>query len=253
MINIKSNSDIQKMIAAGKIASDLWIELEKKIFPGITTKELDRFATNYIIERGASPSFLGVPNYYGGIDFPGAICASVNSEVIHGIPDNRKLKEGDIISIDLGVYYNGFHADSARTFPVGACTPEALQLIEVTRTSFFEGIKFAKPDRRVVDISGAIQDYVESHGYSLVKEYTGHGIGRNLHEDPEVPNYRTGRSGVRLRAGMALAIEPMVNQGRADIGVHGNKWTVYTKDGKLSAHYENTIVITDRDPIITTI
>ena len=196
---------------------------------------------------------MGVPNYYGGIDFPGAICASVNSEVIHGIPDNRKLKEGDIISIDLGVYYNGFHADSARTFPVGACTPEALQLIEVTRTSFFEGIKFAKPDRRVVDISGAIQDYVESHGYSLVKEYTGHGIGRNLHEDPEVPNYRTGRSGVRLRAGMALAIEPMVNQGRADIGVHGNKWTVYTKDGKLSAHYENTIVITDRDPIITTI
>lgn len=253
MINIKSHSDIQKMIEAGKIASDLWIELEKKIFPGITTKELDKFATNYIMERGASPSFLGVPNYYGGIDFPGAICASVNNEVIHGIPDNRKLKEGDIISIDLGVYYNGFHADSARTFPVGACTPEALQLIEVTRTSFFEGIKFAKPDRRVVDISGAIQDYVESHGYSLVKEYTGHGIGRNLHEDPEVPNYRTGRSGVRLRAGMALAIEPMVNQGRADIGVHGNKWTVYTKDGKLSAHYENTIVITDRDPIITTI
>lgn len=241
------------MIAAGKIASDLWIELEKKIFPGITTKELDRFATNYIIERGASPSFLGVPNYYGGIDFPGAICASVNSEVIHGIPDDRKLREGDIISIDLGVYYNGFHADSARTFPVGACTSEALQLIEVTRTSFFEAIKFAKPDRRVVDISGAIQDYVESHGYSLVKEYTGHGIGRNLHEDPEVPNYRTGRSGVRLRSGMALAIEPMVNQGRADIGVHGNKWTVFTKDGKLSAHYENTIVITDRDPIITTI
>ena len=253
MINIKSNSDIAKMIEAGKIACGIWSELEKKIFPGITTKELDRFVTDYIIERGASPSFLGVPNYYGGIDFPGAICASVNNEVIHGIPDNRKLKEGDIISIDLGVYYDGFHADSARTFPVGACTPEALQLIEVTRNSFFEGIRYAQPDRRVSEISGAIQDYVESHGYSLVKEYTGHGIGRNLHEDPEVPNYRTGRSGVRLRKGIALAVEPMVNQGSADIGVHSNKWTVFTKDGKLSAHYENTIVITDRDPIITTI
>lgn len=253
MINIKSKSEIEKMKASGKIVSEVLGEIEKNIFPGITTKELDRIATNYIIRSGAFPSFLGVPNYYGGIKFPGAICASVNGEVIHGIPDDRKLKEGDILSVDVGAYYNGFHGDAARTFPVGKVSEEALQLIEVTKQSFFEGLKFVKPNNRVSDISGAIEDYVSSFGYSIVKEYTGHGIGRDLHEDPEVPNYRTNRRGHRLAAGMAIAIEPMVNQGSDEILLASNKWTVYTKDGKLSAHYENTVIVTEDEPLIVTL
>jgi methionyl aminopeptidase len=253
MINIKSKSEIEKMKASGKIVAGVLEEIEKNIFPGISTKELDRIATNYIIRSGAFPSFLGVPNYYGGIKFPGAICASVNGEVIHGIPDGRVLKEGDIISVDVGAYYNGFHGDAARTFPVGKVSDEASKLIEVTKQSFFEGLKFVKPNNRVSDISGAIEDYVVSFGYSVVKEYTGHGIGRELHEDPEVPNYRTNRRGHRLAAGMAIAIEPMVNQGTDEISLAGNKWTVCTKDGKLSAHYENTVIVTDDEPLIVTL
>ena len=253
MINTKSKSEIEKMKASGKIVAGVLEQIEKNIFPGISTKELDRIATNYIIRSGAFPSFLGVPNYYGGIKFPGAICASVNGEVIHGIPDGRVLKEGDIISVDVGAYYNGFHGDAARTFPVGKVSDEASKLIEVTKQSFFEGLKFVKPNNRVSDISGAIEDYVVSFGYSVVKEYTGHGIGRELHEDPEVPNYRTNRRGHRLAAGMAIAIEPMVNQGTDEISLAGNKWTVYTKDGKLSAHYENTVIVTDDEPLIVTL
>ena len=228
-------------------------KVEENILPGITTKELDRIASDYIIKSGAFPSFLGVPNYYGGVKFPGAICASVNGEIIHGIPDGRHLKEGDIISVDVGAFYNGFHGDAARTFPVGKVSEAALKLIEVTRQSFFEGLKFVRPNNRVSDVSGAIQDYAESFGYSIVKEYTGHGVGRELHEDPEVPNYRTNRRGHRLAAGMAIAIEPMVNQGTADIVLSNNKWTVYTKDGKLSAHYENTVIVTEGEPLIVTI
>lgn len=253
MINIKSKTEIEKMKASGKIVAEVLREIEKNIFPGITTKELDRIATNYIIRSGAFPSFLGVPNYYGGIKFPGAICSSVNGEVIHGIPDNRKLKDGDIISVDVGAFYNGFHGDAARTFPVGNVSEEAAKLIEVTKQSFFEGLKFVKPNNRVSDVSGAIEDYVLSFGYSIVKEYTGHGIGRELHEDPEVPNYRTNRRGHRLAAGMAIAIEPMVNQGSDEILLSSNKWTVYTKDGKLSAHYENTVIVTDDEPLVVTL
>ncbi|MBO5148358.1 MAG: type I methionyl aminopeptidase [Clostridia bacterium] len=253
MINIKSKTEIEKMKASGKIVAEVLREIEKNIFPGITTKELDRIATNYIIRSGAFPSFLGVPNYYGGIKFPGAICSSVNGEVIHGIPDNRKLKDGDIISVDVGAFYNGFHGDAARTFPVGNVSEEAAKLIEVTKQSFFEGLKFVKPNNRVSDVSGAIEDYVLSFGYSIVKEYTGHGIGRELHEDPEVPNYRTNRRGHRLAAGMAIAIEPMVNQGSDEILLGSNKWTVYTKDGKLSAHYENTVIVTDDEPLVVTL
>lgn len=253
MINIKSKSEIEKMKASGKIVGDVLRELEKNISPGITTKELDRIATNYIIRSGAFPSFLNYPNGYGGIKFPGAICASVNGEVIHGIPNNRKLKDGDIISIDVGAFYNGFHGDAARTFPVGNVSEEAMQLIEVTRQSFFEGLKFVKPNNRVSDISGAIEDYVIPFGYSIVKEYTGHGIGRELHEDPEVPNYRTNRRGHRLAAGMAIAIEPMINQGSDEILLGSDKWIVYTKDGKLSAHYENTVIVTDGEPLIVTL
>ena len=253
MISIKSKSEIEKMKASGKIVAEVLNKIEENILPGITTKELDRIASDYIIKNGAFPSFLGVPNYYGGIKFPGAICASVNGEIIHGIPSRRQLKEGDIISVDVGAFYNGFHGDAARTFPVGKCSEEALRLIEVTKQSFFEGLKFVRPNNRVSDVSGAIQDYAESFGYSIVREYTGHGVGRELHEDPEVPNYRTNRRGHRLAAGMAIAIEPMVNQGRPEIVLADNKWTVYTKDGKLSAHYENTVVVTDDEPLIVTI
>lgn len=253
MINIKSKSEIEKMKDSGKILSEVLKMLEENILPGITTKELDRIASEYIIKSGASPSFLGVPNYYGGIKFPGAICASLNGEVIHGIPDGRKLKNGDIISIDVGVYYKGFHSDAARTFPVGDISDEAARLIDVTKQSFFEGLKFVRPNNRISDISGAIQDYAESFGYSVVREYTGHGVGRDLHEDPEIPNFRTNRRGHRLAAGMALAIEPMINQGSAAVRVAANKWTVYTKDGKLSAHYENTVIVTEDEPMIVTI
>ncbi|MBS5843638.1 MAG: type I methionyl aminopeptidase [Clostridiales bacterium] len=253
MINIKSKSEIEKMKDSGKIVAEVLNKVEENILPGITTKELDRIASDYIIKSGAFPSFLGVPNYYGGVKFPGAICASVNGEIIHGIPDGRHLKEGDIISVDVGAFYNGFHGDAARTFPVGKVSEAALKLIEVTRQSFFEGLKFVRPNNRVSDVSGAIQDYAESFGYSIVKEYTGHGVGRELHEDPEVPNYRTNRRGHRLAAGMAIAIEPMVNQGTADIVLSNNKWTVYTKDGKLSAHYENTVIVTEGEPLIVTI
>ena len=252
MINIKSKSEIERMKDAGKIVAEVLLKIEENISPGITTKELDRIASDYIIKNGAFPSLLGVPNYYGGIKFPGAICASLNGEVIHGIPDGRRLREGDIISVDVGAFYNGFHGDAARTFPVGRVSEDALKLIEVTRQSFFEGLKFVRPNNRISDISGAIQDYAESFGYSIVKEYTGHGVGRELHEDPEVPNYRTNRRGHRLAAGMVIAIEPMVNQGGADIVLAANKWTVYTKDGKLSAHYENTVIVTDDDPLIVT-
>ncbi len=253
MINIKSKSEIEKMKDSGKIVAEVLNKVEENILPGITTKELDRIASDYIIKSGAFPSFLGVPNYYGGVKFPGAICASVNGEIIHGIPDGRHLKEGDIISVDVGAFYNGFHGDAARTFPVGKVSEAALKLIEVTRQSFFEGLKFVRPNNRVSDVSGAIQDYAESFGYSIVKEYTGHGVGRELHEDPEVPNYRINRRGHRLAAGMAIAIEPMVNQGTADIVLSNNKWTVYTKDGKLSAHYENTVIVTEGEPLIVTI
>lgn len=253
MINIKSKSEIEKMKASGRIVAEVLLEIEKNIFPGISIKELDRIATNYIIRSGAFPSFLGFPNAYGGKKFPGAICASVNGEIIHGIPDSRRLKEGDIISVDVGALYNGFHGDAARTFPVGKVSEDASKLIEVTKQSFFEGLKFVRPNNRISDISGAIQDYVESFGYSIVKEYTGHGIGRVLHEEPEVPNYRTNRRGHRLAAGMAIAIEPMVNQGTDEICLGSNKWTVFTKDGKLSAHYENTVIVTDDEPLIVTL
>lgn len=253
MIHIKSKSEIEKMKNAGKILSELFQLLEENILPGISTKDLDRIATDYIIKNGAFPSFLGVPNYYGGIDFPAAICASVNSEIIHGIPNGKPLKEGDIVSIDVGAQLEGFHADAARTFTVGKCSDEALRLIAVTKQSFFEGVKYAVPDCRICDISGAIQDYVEASGYSIVREYTGHGIGREIHEDPEVPNYRTKVRGPRLTPGVAIAIEPMVNLGSAGIELAKDKWTVYTKDRSLSAHYENTVIVAEGEPIITTL
>ena len=248
MVVIKTARELSLMKDACRISAEALRVAGEAVKPGVTTYEIDTIVRKYIEKQGASPSFLG----YGG--FPASACISVNNVVIHGIPSKKQiLKEGDIVSVDVGAYYNGFHGDAARTFPVGKVSDEASKLIEVTKQSFFEGLKFVKPNNRVSDISGAIEDYVVSFGYSVVKEYTGHGIGRELHEDPEVPNYRTNRRGHRLAAGMAIAIEPMVNQGTDEISLAGNKWTVYTKDGKLSAHYENTVIVTDDEPLIVTL
>lgn len=245
-ITIKSSKQIEHMRRAGVILAESLQLAEKVIKPGITTREIDSIVEEYIRQNGATPSFKG----YG--DFPASICSSLNSEVVHGIPNSTKLKDGDIISIDIGVCYNGFHADAARTFAVGDISDNAKELIKVTRDSFFEGIKFAKEGYRLFDISSAIQNYVESNGFSIVKKYVGHGIGENLHEEPQIPNYGVAGKGPRLLEGMTLAIEPMVNEGSDDVKVLSNKWTVVTIDGKLSAHYENTILITDNDPEILT-
>lgn len=254
MMTIKSALEIERMKDAGKILGSLLNEIESKIFPGISTKMLDKFAEEYIIENRALPSFKGVPGIYGAKPFPASICTSVNDEIIHGIPSGRILEEGDIVSIDAGVSFRGYQADACRTFTVGKCSEEALRLIAVTKQSFFEGVKKAVPNNRIIDVSGAIQDYVEGNGYSLVKEYTGHGIGRELHEDPEVPNYRGRIRGPRLQPGVAIAIEPMVCAGSDKIVVDSrNKWTVSTADGKLSAHYENTVIVTDGEAFITTL
>ena len=246
MISIKSTSEIEKMRAAGKILSGTFKELEKHIQPGITTKELDKIAYDYILSQGAKPSFLN----YGG--FPGSICASLNDVVIHGIPDNTKIKEGDILSLDIGVLLNGYHSDAARTYPVGNISSEAKRLIEVTKQSFFEGMKYLRHGERLFSVSATIQDYVESHGYSIVRGYCGHGIGKQLHEDPEIPNYGSFGHGIRLCRGMTVAVEPMVNLGRFETKVLSDGWTVKTKDGKLACHYENTVLITDGNPEILT-
>ena len=247
MISIKSTSEIKKMRDAGKVLSGAFKELEKHIQPGITTMELDKIAYDYILSQGAKPSFL---NYHG---FPGSICASVNDVVIHGIPDNTKLKDGDIISIDVGAILNGYHSDAARTYPVGNISSEAKRLIDVTRESFFEGVKYARHGERLFSISATIQDYVESHGYSVVRGYCGHGIGKQLHEDPEVPNYGNFGHGIRLCKGMTVAIEPMVNFGGFETKVLPDGWTVKTKDGSLACHYENTVLITDGAPELLTL
>lgn len=248
MITIKSKSEIEKMRAAGKITGDTLKMIEKHIRPGISTERLDKIAKDYIISRGAKPSFL----HYNG--FPKSICASVNDAVVHGIPNkNTVLSEGDIISVDVGAYYNGYHGDAARTFAVGKVSDEAQRLIDVTKESFFEGIKHAVHGGRLGDISAAIQEYAESHGYSVVRDLVGHGIGKNMHEDPSVPNFGRSGHGVKLAAGMTLAIEPMINEGDYEVCVLDDDWTVVTADGSLSAHYENTILITKTECEILTL
>ena len=238
MIKIKSQSEIEYMRQAGRIVAECHEFIATKIRPGITTLELDRLAEKFIRDHGAYPTFLG---YQG---FPKSICASVNDEVVHGIPTNRKLAEGDIIAVDLGATLNGFVGDAARTHAVGEVSDEAKKLIDVTRESFFKGIEFAKEGYRLSDISHAIQEYVEANGFSVVRDYVGHGIGREMHEDPPIPNYGRPGHGPRLRQGMCLAIEPMVDIGTYEVEVLDNDWTVVTADGSLSAHYENTICIT---------
>ncbi|MEN6315496.1 MAG: type I methionyl aminopeptidase [Clostridiaceae bacterium] len=253
MISIKSRTELETMSKACEIVAVALRLIEEAVRPGITTKELDSIAEKYILSKNATPTFKGVEcAISGGIDFPAAICASVNDEVIHGIPGLRELKDGDIISIDIGACFGGFHGDAARTFPVGKVSDEALRLIKVTEQSFYEGIRNAVKGNRIVDISRAVQRYVEQNGYSVVRDYVGHGIGRELWEPPQIPNYVTRERGPRLEPGMTIAVEPMVNQGVYAVKPLENKWTVVTADGRLSAHYENTIAITDDEPIIMT-
>ena len=246
MITLKSPHEIEAMRRAGRITSAARALAGALIRPGATTKEIDQAVYEFITAQGAVPSFL---NYNG---FPASVCASVNDEVIHGIPGDRVLQEGDIVSIDVGAYIGGYHGDCCATFPCGEISAEAARLIAVTQQSFFEGIRYATEGHRLGDVSAAIQQYVEENGYSVVREYVGHGIGTNMHEAPEVPNYGVPGRGPRLLRGMTLAIEPMVNAGTRFIQVLPDGWTVKTQDGKWAAHYENTICITEGEPEILT-
>ena len=247
MITLKSSHEIDLMRRAGKITAAARALAGEMVRPGVTTQEIDKAVEHFIRKEGATPSFL----HYNG--FPASACISVNDEIIHGIPGNRVLKDGDIVSVDVGAYIGGFHGDCAATFACGQISDEAQRLIDVTRQSFFEGIRFAKEGYRVQDISAAIQSYVEERGYSIVREYVGHGVGAHLHESPEIPNFGRAGRGPRLLRGMTLAIEPMVNAGSAAIRQLSDGWTVKTADGKLSAHYENTVLITDGEPEILTV
>jgi methionyl aminopeptidase len=239
MIITKTKREIDIMRQAGRIVALTHEELKKHIKPGITTKELDAIAEAVILKHQATPSFKG----YNG--FPGSICASVNEQLVHGIPGLKVLKDGDIISIDIGAYYQGYHGDSAWTYQVGDISDETKNLLFVTEQSLYEGLKMAKPGNRLSDVSHAIEIYVKDKGYSIVEEFVGHGIGQSLHEDPPIPNFGPANKGPILKKGMTLAIEPMVNQGKKKIRVLPDNWTVITADKKLCAHYEPTLVITD--------
>ena len=246
MITLKSAHEIEAMRLAGKITAAARALAREMVKPGVTTQQIDKAVFHFIREQGAIPSFL----HYNG--YPASVCISVNDEIIHGIPGKRVLREGDIVSVDVGAYIVGYHGDCAGTYPCGQVSDEALRLIRVTQDSFFEGLKFAREGYRLSDISHAVQTFVEANGYSVVREYVGHGIGRNMHEAPEVPNYGKPGHGPRLLRGMTLAVEPMVNAGTAAIKQMPDGWTVKTADGKYAAHYENTILITAGDPELLT-
>ncbi len=247
MVIIKNSEQLMLMKQAGRITAEALLVARDAIRPGVSTKEVDTKIRRYIEKCGATPSFLG----YGG--FPGSACISINNEVIHGIPSNKTIiKDGDIVKVDVGARYRGYNGDSARTFPVGKVSDEALRLIDVTEKSFYEAMKYAKAGYRIGDIGHAIEDFVISNGFSIVKDYVGHGVGAELHEDPQIPNYGREGRGPRLYPGMTLAIEPMVNAGGFEVKVLRDGWTVVTEDGSLSAHYENSIAITDSEPIILT-
>ena len=247
MIIIKNNKEIDLMRSAGRIVAETLLLVEEKVRPGITTAEIDRIAEEFITKHGAKPSFKGL---YG---FPASLCISVNEQVVHGIPGGYVLKDGDIVSVDCGAYLNGFHGDAARTFAVGNVSEEANKLIKVTEQSFFKGIEYAKVGNRLTDISHGIQSYIEASGFAVVRDFVGHGIGRVVHEDPDVPNFGKPGRGPKLAQGMALAIEPMVNLGSYKVKPLHDDWTVVTSDGSLSAHYENTIVILPDGPEILTL
>ena len=247
MITIKNERELEVMRQACKITAAARALAGEMVRPGVSTKAIDQAVHDFIVSQGAKPSFLN----YGG--YPASACISVNSTVIHGIPGHYTLKEGDIVSVDVGAFYKGFHGDCAATYPCGAISTEARKLIDVTRQSFYEGIWNAVKGNRVQDISHAIQTYVESNGFSVVRSFVGHGVGRQLHEEPEVPNYGNPGRGPRLLPGMTIAVEPMVNVGTYDVRVLKDGWTTVTVDGKLSAHYENTVLITDGEPEILTV
>ena len=255
MVTIKSEKEIKLMKEACRITSLVYKEIEKIIKPGMSTMELDKFAEKIIRENGGTPAQKGYPSGMKGVPaFPATLCISINDEVIHGIPSNKKIiHDGDIVSIDLVVYKDGFNGDAARTFIVGKSSEEAKKLVEVTKQAFFEGIKYAVKGNRIGDISHAIGEFVESKGYNVVREFQGHGIGREMHEDPGIPNYGKAGRGIRLEPGMTLAIEPMVIAGKRDICQDYDGWTILTEDGSLSAHYENTILITEKEPEILTL
>ena len=247
MITIKSAREVELMRRAGKITAAARALAGEMVKPGVTTQEIDRAVCRFIRSQGAEPSFL---NYNG---YPASVCLSVNDEVIHGIPGKRVLREGDIVSVDVGAYIGGYHGDCAATYACGKISEEAQRLIDVTRQSFFEGIKYAREGGRLSDVSHAIEEYVEGNGFSVVREYVGHGIGRNMHESPEVPNFGIAGHGPKLLRGMTLAVEPMVNAGTAAIRQMPDGWTVKTRDGKYAAHYENTILITSDEPELLTV
>ena len=247
MITIKNGQELAFMRQACKITAAARALAGEMVRPGVTTREIDKAVHDFIVAQGAKPSFL---NYNG---FPASVCTSVNSTVIHGIPGSYVLQEGDIVSVDVGAYYKGFHGDCAATYPCGTISAEAQRLIDVTKDSFYAGIAFAKKGYRVSDISHAVQKHVESNGFSVVRSFVGHGVGAQLHEEPEVPNFGKPGRGPRLLPGMTLAIEPMVNQGDYEVRVLRDRWTTVTADGKLSAHYENTVLITDGEPEILTV
>ena len=247
-VSIKSAREIGLMRESCRILSEVHEALGKAIKPGISTWDIDALGEKLIRSYDCIPNFL----HYNG--YPASICVSVNDEVVHGIPSkNRILKDGDIVSLDAGLIYKGYHSDAARTYPVGNIVPEAAKLIEVTRQSFFEGIKYARAGRHLFDISNAIDAYATSYGYGVVRDLVGHGIGTKLHEEPQIPNFKQWRRGIRLQAGMTLAIEPMINMGTCYVQWMDDDWTVVTGDGSLSAHYENTVLITDGEPEILTL
>lgn len=247
-IEIKSAREIELMTESGRILEIVHKELEKALHPGMSTLDIDRLGEEIIRSYNCIPSFL---NYNG---YPASICVSVNEEVVHGIPSSKRiLKDGDIVSLDAGVIYKGYHSDAARTHGIGEISIEAEKLIKVTRESFFEGIKYAKEGNHLFDISNAIGTYAESFGYGVVRDLCGHGVGTQLHESPQIPNYVMNRRGVKLKAGMTLAIEPMINLGTWEVDWLDDKWTVVSRDGSISAHYENTVLITDGEPKLLTL
>ena len=247
MITIKNEKELESMRQACKITAAARALAGEMVRPGVTTGEIDKAVHDFIVAQGAKPSFLG---YHG---FPGSTCISVNETVIHGIPGSYVLQDGDIVSVDVGAFYKGFHGDCAATYPCGSIDAASQRLIDVTKQSFFEGIRFAKRGYRVSDISHAIQTYVESNGFSVVRSFVGHGVGAQLHEEPEVPNFGAPGRGPRLLPGMTLAIEPMINAGVYEVQVLKDHWTTVTADGKRAAHYENTVLITDGEPEILTV
>jgi methionyl aminopeptidase len=246
MIIPKSERDLQAMRPACQVAATVLNEVAGFIQPGVTTRDVDEFAASRIRAYGAKSAFRGYRKY------PCEICISVNEQVVHGLAGQRQLRFGDIVSLDVGVVYNGFIGDTAKTVPVGGCDVGAQRLMDVTDRSLYEGIARALPGNRVVDISRAVQTYVESNGFSVVREFVGHGVGRNMHEEPQVPNFVDGKSSPKLRPGMTIAIEPMVNAGRPDVKILNDGWTVITQDGSLSAHFEHTVLITESEPEILT-